>query len=302
VSLPIIINGRADRPDDRDDFELEGKAGETIVAEVSARRLGSPYDSFLEVLSADGKVIGLSDDHFDAGSGWNTHHADSYLMVKLPADGKYHFRLRETTRHAGTDHAYRLRISHPQPDFELRLIPSRVVMPSKGAATLTVFAIRKDGYDGPIKLSFKDLPQGLESPGAELAAGQETVVLPLKTSLAEMERPVNLTVVGSAKIGDRDVVHAAVPAEDKMQAFLWRHLLPAEDLPAFVFNPSYQPPADRVRPPIRDEDRPRDVKPTLTKASVDWYMKQIEALYQEWFITDEFANREIAKIEALLIK
>ena len=53
--------------------------------------------------------------------------------------------------------------------------------------------------------------------------------LALKTSLAEMEKPVNVTVVGSATIGGQEVVHAAVPAEDKMQAFLWRHLLPAED-------------------------------------------------------------------------
>lgn len=302
VSLPIIVNGRADHRGDRDVFEVEGKAGETLVAEVTARRLGSPFDSFLKITGSDGKVIALNDDHFDAGSGWNTHHADSYLMVKLPADGKYFIHLGETTQLSGKEYAYRLRISQPHPDFELRLIPSRVVIPSKGSASVTVFALRKDGYTGPIKLSFKDLPQGLESPGATLAANQEAVGVAIKTSLMEMEKPVGLTVVGSATIGDREVVHSAVPAEDRMQAFLWRHLLPAEDLPALVFDPAYQPPADRVRPPIRDEDRPKDVKPTLTKASVDWYLRQIESLYQEWFITDEFANREISNIEARLIK
>jgi len=87
-----------------------------------------------------------------------------------------------------------------------------------------------------------------------------------------------------------------------MQAFLWRHLLPAETLPVLVFNPSYQPPADRIRPPIREEDRPKGVNPTLTRSSVEWYLRQIENLYQEWFFTDEFANREIAGIEARLIK
>ena len=57
-----------------------------------------------------------------------------------------------------------------------------------------------------------------------------------------------------------------------------------------------------MRPPIRDEDRPKGVKRTLTKSQVDWYMRQIEGLYQQWFITDEFANRQIATIEARLIK
>jgi hypothetical protein len=302
VSLPIIVNGRADSPGDWDVFEVTGRAGETIVAEVNARRLGSPFDSFLKVTGPDGKVIALNDDHFDAGSGLNTNHADSYLMVTLPKDGKYFIHLSDTTRLAGKDYTYRLRISQPQPDFALRLVPSRLVLPSKGSAAVTVFALRKDGYDGPIKLSFKNLPQGFESPGATLGAKQEAVGIGLKTSLAEMEKPVNVTIEGSAKIGAREVVRVAVPAEDKMQAFLWRHLLAAEDLPVYVFNPGYQPQADRIRPPIRDEDRPKGVTPTLAKSSVDWYMKQIERLYQEWFITDDFANREIADIEARLIK
>ena len=172
VQLPIIINGRIDRPGDWDVFEVEGKAGQTIVAEVMARRLGSPLDSFLKVTSTDGKIIALNDDHYDAASGLNTDHADSYLMVKLPTDGKYFIHLGDTRRHAGKEYAYRLRISEPRPDFELRLIPSRLVMPSKGSASVTVYAIRKDGFDGPIKLSFKNLPEGFESPGATLAAKQ----------------------------------------------------------------------------------------------------------------------------------
>ena len=302
VNLPIIVNGRADRPGGWDVFEVEGKAGETIVAEVHARRLGSPFDSFVKVTGADGKIIALNDDHYDAGSGLNTDHADSYLMVKLPADGKYFIHLGDTRRHAGKEYAYRLRISQPQPDFALRLIPSRIVIRSKASAAVTVYAIRKDGFDGPIKLSFKDLPEGLESSGATLAANKEVVGLTVKTSLEEMEKPVNLTVVGSATIGARELVHEAVPAEDTMQAFLWRHLLPAEDLPVLVFNPSYQPPADRVRPPIRDEQIPKDVKRTLTKSSVAGRLNEIEGLYQQWFLTDEFANRQIASIEARLIK
>lgn len=302
VTLPVIVNGRADRPGDWDVFEVEGKAGQTIVAEVTARRLGSPYDSFVKVTGADGKIIGLNDDHYDAGSGLNTDHADSYIMVKLPADGKYFIHLGDTRRHAGKEYAYRLRISEPQPDFALRVVPSRIVMPSKGSAAVTVFAIRKDGYDGPIALSFKDLPQGFESGGATLAAKQESVGLALKTSLAETEKPINLTVVGSAKAADRDIVREAVPAEDRMQAFLWRHLLPAETLPVLVFDPSYQPPADRIRPPIRDEDRPKNVQPTLTRSSVEWYLRELERLYQEWLLTDEFINREIANVEARLIQ
>jgi hypothetical protein len=301
VELPVIVNGRSDRPGDRDVFEVEGKAGETIVAEVSARRLGSPYDSFVEVTNADGKIIALNDDHFDAASGLNTDHADSYLMLKLPADGKYFVHISDTRRHAGKEYAYRLRISHPRPDFVLRLLPSRISMPSKGSGFVTVYAMRKDGFDGAIKLSFKDLPPGFDSPGATLGGKQEVGTLSLKTTLKSLDMPVNVTVIGTAKVGGQEVVREAVPTEDKMQAFLWRHLLPTDTLPVLVYDPSYQPPADRVRPPIRDEDRPKDVKPTLTRSSVEYYLRQIDNLYQEWLLTDEFVNREIANTEARLI-
>ena len=36
VTLPVIINGRIDRPDDWDAFRFEGCAGQEIVAEVAA--------------------------------------------------------------------------------------------------------------------------------------------------------------------------------------------------------------------------------------------------------------------------
>jgi len=302
VTLPIIINGRVERPGGWDVFAVEGKAGATLVAEVCARRLGSPLDSFLKVTSADGRIIAFNDDHFDAASGLNTDHADSYLMVTLPADGKYFVHLGDTRRQAGKEFAYRLRLSPPQPDFALRVLPSRIALSSKASASVTVYAIRKDGFDGPINLNFKNLPAGFQSPGATLAAKQEVVGLTLKTSLTALEQPVNLTIVGTAKAGDREIIHDAVPAEDKMQAFLWRHLLAADTLPVVVFDPAYQSPTERLRPAIRDEDRPKGVQPTLTRASVETYVREIEGLYQEWFLTDEFVNREIATTEARLIK
>jgi hypothetical protein len=302
VTLPVIVNGRADRPGDWDVFEVQGKAGETIVAEVQARRLGSPFDSFVKVTDTKGRIIALNDDHFDAGSGLNTDHADSYLMIKLPADGKYFIHLGDTRRHAGKAYGYRLRISHPRPDFALRVIPSRLIMRSKRTVTATVFALHKDGFNGPIRLSFKDLPEGVQASAVTLAAGKESARLTLKTSLNEMDEPVNVMLEGRAKIGERELVHDAVPAEDTMQAFLWRHLMTAETLPLLVYNQNYRPPARRIRPPIRDDQRPKNSQRTLRRSQVDWYMRQIESLYQQWFLTDDFANREIASIEARLIK
>ena len=159
VTLPVIINGRINRPDDWDLFQFTGRRGETIVAEVSARRLDSPLDSLVTITDAKGKVLTYNDDCEDLGSGTNTHNADSYLMTKLPADGTYYVHVGDTARHGGEEYAYRLRISRPEPDFALLAVPSSISLPSKSAGAVTVQVIRKDGFIGPIKL-------GLERPAA----------------------------------------------------------------------------------------------------------------------------------------
>jgi hypothetical protein len=77
VSLPLTVNGRIDHKDDIDIFRFTGKKDQKIVAEIHARRLGSPLDSMLKITRADGQVLALNDDHEDLASGTHTHHADS---------------------------------------------------------------------------------------------------------------------------------------------------------------------------------------------------------------------------------
>ena len=82
-TLPVIVNGRIDRPGDGDVFRFEGQAGEEIVAEVYARRLDSPLDSVLKLTDAAGRQLAFNDDYEDKGAGLNTHHADSLLAATL---------------------------------------------------------------------------------------------------------------------------------------------------------------------------------------------------------------------------
>ncbi|MHC4176674.1 MAG: hypothetical protein ACYSWU_04160, partial [Planctomycetota bacterium] len=72
VTLPVIVNGRIDRPGDWDVFRIEGRAGEQVVAEVTARRLASPLDSVLELTDAAGKRWAFNDDHEDKADALKT--------------------------------------------------------------------------------------------------------------------------------------------------------------------------------------------------------------------------------------
>ncbi|MCX6994121.1 MAG: hypothetical protein NT011_13405 [Kiritimatiellaeota bacterium] len=260
MALPIIVNGRIDPPGDRDVFQFEGHAGDEIVAEVYARRLDSPLDSVLKLTDAAGNCLAFNDDREDVGSGLNTHHADSYIRAALPTNGIYYIHLNDTQHHGGKEYAYRLRISAPQPDFALRVVPSSVSIRSNSTASLSVYAIRQDGFTGNIKLDLKDAPSGFELKGGNLKGTQELTRITLKTSLAETKEPVSLIIEGCATNGERKIVHEAVPAEDRMQAFLWRHLVPAKELKAFVFIP---PPPPKPEPP-KQPAPPTTSKPAPT--------------------------------------
>jgi hypothetical protein len=246
VTLPLIVNGRVNRPDDWDVFQFTGRAGETVVVEVEARRLDSPLDSMIKITDPAGKLLAVNDDYEDWGAGANTHHADSYLLTRLPADGTYCVHLGDSARNGGGEYGYRLRISAPQPDFALRIVPSSIAFRSKTSASVAVQVLRKDGFAGPISLSLKDPPAGFTAAPSKVPAGQNAGRLAVKTDLLDTKEAVTLHVVGTAKIGDGEIVHEAVPAEDRMQAFLWRHMVPAQEFKALVFDPDYVPPPKRV--------------------------------------------------------
>jgi hypothetical protein len=304
IALPLIINGRIDRPDDWDVFQFTGKSNDTIVAEVQARRLESPLDSVIKLTDAAGKLLAFSDDREDLGAGVNTHHADSWFMARLPADGAYFVHIGDTARKGGEEYGYRLRLSWPQPDFELRVVPSSVSLRGKSTTALSIYAIRKDGFAGPIKLALKDPPEGFSASAVFLSGTQTVARLTVKSSLVSTGEPVSLTVVGSAKMGQREIVREAMPAEDRMQAFLWRHLVPASDLKVLAYDPSYQPPPKRIAPA-----RPPSIlatnatvaataaRPKFTKQQIAGRLRQLKLLFEEGVLTDDFYNEKVAECE-----
>jgi len=254
VAMPIIINGRVDVPGDWDVFQFEGRAGQVLVAEVSARRLDSPLDSVLKITDAAGKQLAYNDDNNtdtisnlkDVDWGVNTHHADSYIRTTLPANGTYYVHLGSADRAGGEEYAYRLRISEPQPDFALRVAPSSAGFRSSGSSSsLSVFAIRKDGFDGEITLGLRDAPKGFSSYGATISSTQRVAQLTLSTSQDSTEAPVSLSIEGRATINGRQVAREAEPCEDRMQAFLWTHLVPAKEFVASI--PGHQESATPAR-------------------------------------------------------
>lgn len=246
VELPRVINGVIGAPGDVDTFIFRGKQGDEVVAEVSARRLRSPLDSLLRLLDARGTVVAWNDDHKDPALGLLTHHADSYVRATLPADGDYRVQLSDAQRQGNEMHAYRLRISAPQPDFTLRCTPSGLTVPGGRVAAITVHAIRRDDYAGPIEIRLADAPAGFALSGGWMPPGKDKVRLTLTVPDKAPPEPVPIRLEGLATLDGRTVRRAVVPAEDMMQAFIWWHVVPCQELLVRVTSPTIPAPAGEL--------------------------------------------------------
>jgi hypothetical protein len=231
VELPLVINGRIEKPGDADYFRFRGHAGQTIVAEVLARRLDSPLDGQLQLTDATGRQIAFNDDYEDKGAGLYTHQADPRIAVTLPADGDYFLRLTDTQGKGGPEYGYRLRISAPRPDFALRLVPSAINLRGNASAMVTVHAIRRDEFTNEITLTLKDAPPGFTLSGGKIQAGQDQVKATISAPALPGDERFPLEMEGRANIGGQVVTRPVVPAEDMMQAFFYRHLVPAQEMP-----------------------------------------------------------------------
>ena len=243
LRLPAWVDGRIAEPGDVDLYRVSGAAGQELVVEVVARRLRSPLDSLVRVLDDSGNVIAWNDDaadkqgHLHRDFGVLTHHADSYLRFTAPAKGDCFVQVSDAIGDGSRAHAYALRVSRPQPDFALRFCPSSVNVETGRSTPITVHALRREGFDGPIRIAAAGLPAGFELDGAEVPAGRDRVRLTLTAPPVRGDAVVPLALEGTATIDGRAVTRPAAPVDDVMQAFLWRHLVPAEQALVAVTGP-----------------------------------------------------------------
>lgn len=250
VALPQIVNGTIAYPGDVDVFVFDGSAGEEIVAEVFARRLNSPLDALLRLMDASGRVLQWNDDYKDRRFELLTHHADARLAARLPETGVYYAEVSDTQRQGGDAWNYRLHIRPPRPDFALLVTPSSVNISAGRSATICVHAVRLDGFDGDIEVSLANAPDVISLEGGRIPRGHDKIRMTLSAAPRAPATPTALVLEGRAVIGGESVVRRAVPAEDMMQAFLPRHLVPSEELLAAVFQRRGGAPMMRVADPV----------------------------------------------------
>jgi hypothetical protein len=225
LPLPSVISGCVEREGDEDLFRVSLVKGRACRIQVEARSLGSPLDPVLAVLDGAGKVLAEQDDPGRRGR----EGRDPQLTVNAPVDGAYHVVIRDLNDRGGPEFVYRLELTAPKPDFELRLAEDRpIVVPGK-SASIAVTIARSEGFDAPIALEVVGLPDGVTArPAVSEAKGDSSKSVTLTFDATAEAQPFSGPVAILGRSGDLE--HAAEAVVSGLEAAIdhaWLTVAPA---------------------------------------------------------------------------
>ncbi|MBC8356731.1 MAG: hypothetical protein H8E66_32550 [Planctomycetes bacterium] len=173
-SVPVSVSGRLDAAGQQDVYRVPAVAGSKLRIEVFADRLGSPIDPFLELRTAKGNA---SNDDVDSTT-------DPRLDYTVPAEvTSVDVLIRDQVDRGDQRSIYRLVITRlddasKKPGFRLKVLNDTHNVRQGATHVLRVVAER-DGYDGPIRLTFNNLPTNVSASGTGIAAGSSGTLVTL---------------------------------------------------------------------------------------------------------------------------
>ena len=167
LSVPSAVLGTA-RYDQPDRFLFDAQAGESIVFEIKAMRLGSPTDMTMRIVqllpTGSDKLccpeIAQNDDWKFPGVRFNK---DPKLEHTFKEAGRYELQVRNLWRVQAATHPYYLEIRRPQPRIELSLDSGTAFAHPGSDGRIGVTLHRIEGHEGAVELSIQGLPVSGES-------------------------------------------------------------------------------------------------------------------------------------------
>lgn len=175
VPMNSIMSGRIDAAGQIDRYRFDARAGELVVIECRAERIGSMLRGVLELFGSGGERLASS--YADVS-------VDPRIDFRVPADGTYVVALTDLTYTGGKGHFYRLSIgTGPRIDFALPTVLQR------GTATrVTLFGknLRSRGVDS--ETASEHHPEGLDQVEVEIAvpADYQASYPPVRLTAAQL--------------------------------------------------------------------------------------------------------------------
>lgn len=221
LAYPCEVSGQLAAGGERDWYAIQARRGEVLYLEGLGERIQSPVDLQLDVLDPAGarELARFGDETANLGGGAvPTHHLDPSGRWVAPADGRYLVVVRSLIGGPQPDprRVYRLSVRREEPDFQLLLVPrsdapAGLALRRGGSEAFDVLAFRRRGMNGPIRVSARDLPGGIECPDVWLGPGVDRATVVVRADRTAAALPGELKLVGFAEgVGTRPARAGAV--------------------------------------------------------------------------------------------
>lgn len=167
VSLPLVVAGRFDRPQDADWFEFQVPENGAYNINVYCERIAGRADPYLVLTDAKGNRLNELDDFGHRISGFDGHLRDPSQEVNLNKETTYRALVQDRYRRGGARYLYVLEIAKSEADFYPAVIHRSNQDPAgttvfKGTATyLDVILHHRGNARSDVTITGEDLPPGL---------------------------------------------------------------------------------------------------------------------------------------------
>ncbi|MBV8879611.1 MAG: PPC domain-containing protein, partial [Planctomycetaceae bacterium] len=162
LPLPVARNGVIEKDGDEDWFRFHAKKGDAYEIRAHARSVRSPLDPVLSLYDGNGKQIATNDDQGGL---------DAAIKFSASAEGDYELKIRDHLHKGGPAFVYRIEFNTVKPSVYTHIpaydreprdqIRQWIVVP-KGNRFATWVRVNRQGFNGPVDLSFPGLPEGIK--------------------------------------------------------------------------------------------------------------------------------------------
>jgi len=225
VSLPTGVNGRFEKPGDKDYYEFEARKGDRIACMARTRSLGVPCDVSLQLFDEENKQVAESK---------NTGADEGLLSTRIEKSGVHRLLVEELTGAGRADFVYHVSVEKDAPGFHLQIGEDRAQVSSNGLFTVDV-SCNRDGYDGPVTLRVNGLNDCRIDNGT-IPAKQTNVVLAFSLPEVEKGKLLCFRVTGEKTNASATVAASTLPALRKDFPNL---LYPPEQINGWIWIPPF---------------------------------------------------------------
>ncbi len=233
IKGPCEIAGRVYPRGDRDLFEFVAAEDGKWKIEIRSQRLGLGTDPAFSIQQVttdkDGKEtvkeLKYQDDGLPniGGGHFSTVSDDPAGEFDAKKGQKYRIRVRDLYSDGRADprNVYTLVLSRAQPDFNVVLLPGYPesdtdakknkpgvwgsLLRRNGTTRFIAYLHRKDGFNGPVELTFEGLPESVKSANGQIYAGKNSTMLVLHAAADAPDWAGAFRVYATARIGEKDV-------------------------------------------------------------------------------------------------